>query len=103
MSPNVATEVGNKMGVVEDVEQRRRIDDQKFFLRVRVALPISKPLWRGSFLLGSDGKRHWVKYKYERMPIFCHYCGVLGHDFRHCSTHFAASKKATPLNYQYGD
>ena len=58
MSPNVATEVGNKMGVVEDVECRRRMDEQNFFLRVKVALPISKPLWRGGFLLGSDGKHH---------------------------------------------
>ena len=58
MSPNVATEVGNKMGVVEDVECRRRMDEQNFFLRVKVALPISKPPWRGGFLLGSDGKHH---------------------------------------------
>ena len=58
MSPNVATEVGNKMGVVEDVECRRRMDEQNFFLRDKVALPISKPLWRGGFLLGSDGKHH---------------------------------------------
>lgn len=58
MSPNVETEVGNKMGVVEDVECRRRMDEQNFFLRVKVALPISKPLWRGGFLLGSDGKHH---------------------------------------------
>ena len=58
MSPNVATEVGNKMGVVEDVECRRRMDEQNFFLRVKVVLPISKPLWRGGFLLGSDGKHH---------------------------------------------
>ena len=58
MSPNMVTEVGNKMGVVEDVECRRRMDEQNFFLRVKVALPISKPLWRGGFLLGSDGKHH---------------------------------------------
>ena len=58
MSPNVETEVGNKMGVVEDVECRRRMDEQNFFLRVKVALPTSKPPWRGGFLLGSDGKHH---------------------------------------------
>lgn len=103
LSPNVATEVGNRMGVVEDVESRRRTDDQIFFLRVRVALPISKPLRRGGFLLGSDGKRHWVTYKYERLPLFCHYCGVLGHDIRHCPEHFAAAKKENPVEYQYGD
>ncbi|KAK7844245.1 hypothetical protein CFP56_011093 [Quercus suber] len=97
------SEVGNRIGAVEDVERRRCIDDHNFFLRFRVALPISKPLRRGGFLLGSDGKCLWVKYKYERMPIFCHYCGVLGHDLCHCSTHFVVLKKATSIDYQYGD
>ncbi|KAK7844086.1 uncharacterized protein CFP56_011676 [Quercus suber] len=103
MSPSVAREVGNKMGRVEDVERRRHMDEQNFFLRVRVALPISKPLRRGGFLLGLDGKRHWVTYKYERMPMLCHFCGVLGHDIRHCSAHFSASKTEKAINYQYGD
>ena len=53
--------------------------------------------------MGSDGKRHWVTYKYERLPFFCYYCGVLGHDIRHCSAHFEASKKDTPVEYQYRD
>lgn len=32
MTPKAAMEIGNKVGVVEDVEQRRRTDDQKLFL-----------------------------------------------------------------------
>ncbi|XP_030936437.1 uncharacterized protein LOC115961633 [Quercus lobata] len=103
MSPSVAREVGNKMGTVEDVERRRRMDEQNFFLRVWVALPISKPLRRGGFLQGSYGKRHWVTYKYERMPLFCHYCGFLGHDIHHCPAHFSASKMEKSIDYQYGD
>lgn len=101
--PKVAMNIGNKMGKVEDVERRRRKDEHNFFLRVKVALPISKPLQRGIFLLGLDKKRHWVTYKYERMLIFCHYCGDLAHDLRHCPAHFAASKKENPISYQYED
>ena len=101
MSPEVASEVGNKIGVVEDVERRWKTDDQKFFLRVRVALSISKPMQRGGFLLGSDGQRHWVTYKYELLPMFCHYCGILGHDLHHCLAHFAASKESDNVEYQY--
>lgn len=73
MSSKVAVEIGKKMAEVEDVEHRRRTNNQKIFLRVRVALPISKPLHRGGFLMGLNGNRHWVDYKYERLPIFCHY------------------------------
>lgn len=102
MSPKVAVEIGKKMGEVEDVERRRWIDNQKNFLRV-VALPISKPLHRGGFLMGSNGNRHWVDYKYERLPVFYHYCGILGHDIWNYPLHFAESKKTSSVEYQYGN
>lgn len=43
-SPQVAQKVGNRLGVVEDMERRRKQDDQNFFMPVRVALPLEKPL-----------------------------------------------------------
>ena len=52
MSPKVAAEVGNKMGSVEDMERRRCTDDRKFFLRVRVALPIFKTGSKMWFFIG---------------------------------------------------
>ena len=57
-----------------------------------MAVPISKPLRRGGFVGGSDGKRSWVTYKYERLSLFCHFCGFLGHDLKHCVEYFALSK-----------
>ena len=72
-------------------------------MRVWFALPISKPINRGSFIAGSDGERHWVKFKYERLPLFCHYCGMLGHDVKICVEHFAVTKSGGTMDYQYGD
>ena len=92
ISPRVASEVGSRLGVVEEVERSCRQAKQNLFMRVRVALPLEKPLRRGSFIAGLDGIRSWVKFKYERLPIFCHYCGLLGHDLHHCAKHFAMVK-----------
>ena len=61
-SPRVAKEVGGKLGEVEKVEWKRRKNDINLFMRVRVALPISKPLRRGGFLAGSNGERSWVTF-----------------------------------------
>ena len=83
ISPKVVSEVGSRLGVLEEVERSRRQVEQNLYMRVRVALPFEKPLRRGSFIAGSDGIRSWVKFKYERLPIFCHYCGLLGHDLNH--------------------
>ena len=72
-------------------------------MRVRLSLPISKPLRRGGFIVGSDSKRTWVKVKYERLPMFCNYCGMLGHELKCCASHFAAEKNGVEVKYQYGD
>ena len=84
ISPKVVSEVGSRLGVLEEVERSRRQVEQNLYMRVRVALPFEKPLRRGSFIVGSDGIWSWVKFKYERLPIFHHYCGLLGHDLHLC-------------------
>ncbi|KAK9993984.1 hypothetical protein SO802_023687 [Lithocarpus litseifolius] len=76
ISPQVAKQIGGRLGEVEEVEWKKKKDDVSFFMRVRVALPISKPLRRGGFIAGTDGERYWVDYKYERLPFFCHYYAV---------------------------
>ena len=92
VSPQVAKEVSSHLGIVEEVEWKRRLDDPNFFMHVKVALPIGKPLRRGSFIARSDSIRTWVSFKYERLPLFCHYCGMLGHDVKHCASHFALTQ-----------
>ena len=103
LSTRVATEVGSRLGEVVEVEWRRKQEEINQFMRVKVALSISKPLRRGGFIAGSEGERSWVMYKYERLPLFCHFCGILGHDLRHCASHFSATKNGRVVEYQYGD
>ena len=103
VSPQVAKEVGSRLGEVEEVEWRKKQDDFSMFMRVRVALPISKPIRRGGFIAGSDGGKSWVSFKYERLPLFCHYCGILGHDLKHCAAHYAVEKARGRIEYQYGE
>lgn len=102
-SPKVAEEIGSRLGTVEAVEKRPNKEAQNLFMRVRVALPISKAIQRGGFVAGSDVERCWVNFKYERLPIFCNYCGFLGHDLKHCARHYAASKQEGEVRCQYGD
>lgn len=44
VSPTIAAEIGSRMGVVEEVEKRRRQDRQNLFMRVKVVIPIAKPV-----------------------------------------------------------
>lgn len=72
-------------------------------MRVRVALPLEKPLRWGGFIAGSDGVRSWVNFKYERLSLLYHYCELLGHDLHHCASHFARKKNEDGVDYQYGE
>ena len=76
--------IGETLGVVEKVD----VDDSGFcmgeFLRIRVSLNITEPLCRGRKIrLGRENLR-WVDFKYERLPIFCYWCGMMDHDEKEC-------------------
>lgn len=78
ISSKVATEIGNRLGTVELVEKRSKHEVHNVFMRVRVAIPISKPIQKGGFVAGSDRECCSVNFKYERLPLFCHHYGLLG-------------------------
>ena len=54
-------------------------------------------------MANSEGHCTWCNFKYERLLLFCHFCGILGHDLQHCVAHFAAIKKDGKAQCQYGD
>ena len=64
VSSRVAKEVGGRIGEVVEVENRRKHEDPNSFMRVKVALSISKPLRPGGFLARSSGERSWVTFRY---------------------------------------
>ena len=102
VSPTVAAEIGSWLRRVEEVEKRQKLEAQNMFMWVKVAIPISKPIWKGGFVAGTDGQRTWVTFKYEHLPMFCHWCGIMGHDLKHCAQHFAVTKNGDSVTCQYG-
>ena len=72
-------------------------------MRVKAALLLSKPLQKGAFLVGSNGQKSWITFKYEPLALFCHYYDLLWHDLRHCAQYFGATKNGKEADCQYGD
>ena len=103
VSPRVAAEIGGRIGVVEEVEKRRSNDLLSLFVRVRVSVSVSKPLRRGCFVLDSEGNRIWLSFKYERLGMFCYFCGFVGHDLKHYASFFATEKNGATTELQYRD
>ena len=91
--------VGDKIGKLLEVDKRSSQLDQAKYMRVRVEIPLNKPLQRGRYLLNGEGEKVWVTFKYERLPTVCYKCGILGHDDRHCEE--LGLEQVT--EYQYDD
>lgn len=86
MTEDAGRDIGSKIGRVIEVDKRSWQADQAKFMRVRIDLPIEKPLRRGGYITNMDGERCWVSFKYERLPTFCFICGKIGHDEKHCGS-----------------
>ena len=44
-----------------------------------------------------------MNFKYERLPIFCQYCGLLRHDLRYCAKYFSKMKIGIAMECRFGD
>ncbi|KAL4367026.1 hypothetical protein GQ457_05G023160 [Hibiscus cannabinus] len=68
------------------------------FMRVRVLIDTSKPLRRRVVLCRPDAKASMCPLQYERLPLFCHGCGLVGHSVLACPT----TPKVEGQKFQYG-
>ncbi|CAL1380390.1 unnamed protein product [Linum trigynum] len=74
---NIATKIGGMFGSFLKWDELHSGQDSNY-LRIRVSINIKKLLRRFVKLEGSQGP---VSYKvaYEKLPIYCYCCGILGH------------------------
>jgi hypothetical protein len=68
------------------------------FVRIRVALNISKPLCRGKKIDLEGGKEVLVSFKYERLANFCYWCGLVTHSDKDCSIWLRSKETLNPDN-----
>lgn len=55
------------------------------YMYVWVALDISKPLLHEKKFDVGTNHSYYIRFSYERLPIFHYSCGCLGHNFMECS------------------
>lgn len=60
----------------------------KNFLRIKVVVNAYKPLKSQMCIKKAWGEWMWIKFKYERLPSFCFYCGIIGHSEKFCESFF---------------
>lgn len=84
MNKHNAIAIGSTLGKVEQVDASPNGDCCGSYLRFRINISITQPLCRGRYINLGDPKPHWISLQYERMPIFCYWCGFMNHDEGDC-------------------
>ncbi len=84
LKKDIALALGKSMGTVVRTSEA----DEEFgggrIMRVRVQVELSKPLCRDCKLVLANGGERWISFKYERLPNFCYWCGLLSHREKDC-------------------
>ncbi|XP_019167834.1 PREDICTED: uncharacterized protein LOC109163540 [Ipomoea nil] len=96
----VLEKVGDFVGVYLRVDDRNFMRPWATFYRVRVTHDVAMPLKRRMKMILRDGTWVWVNFKYERLHMFCFFCGKLGHTDKFCLD--ARRSTLMPEQYLYG-
>ena len=78
LDPETVIKLGETLGIVSPIEHSKEIVGGDF-LHVRVEVDVSKPLCRGCGVILEENKEIWVSSKYEKLPNFCYWCGLVSH------------------------
>ena len=84
-------DIGGGIGRVLEVDCKAIAADQACFLRIRVELPLDKPIRKGAPVLSPKGVRVQIASQYERLVGLCFSCGKLRHEAKECLSKVSAT------------
>uniref|UniRef100_A0A199UAY2 CCHC-type domain-containing protein n=1 Tax=Manihot esculenta TaxID=3983 RepID=A0A199UAY2_MANES len=87
-SEKYAQDIGNFIGSFIAADPKNFTQVWHEYMRIRVDVDVRLPLKRKLQVRKPKGAWQWVHFKYEKLNIFCYFCGILGHTDRSCSKLF---------------
>ncbi|KAG8391642.1 hypothetical protein BUALT_Bualt01G0208600 [Buddleja alternifolia] len=85
---DMAKFLGNKLGIFIEVDLPKERRTWGAILQIRVCINITKPLQRVIKLRSPSGDLFSVWVTYERLPLFCFLCGIIGHSEGFCELRY---------------
>lgn len=100
-SLDTGRKIGKSLGSVKDVMIMESGGKEARYINVLVDIDLTQPLLRG-IKLKYKTTEVWVEFQYEQLPIFCFYCGLIGHHERMCLKRKKDSDQDCLLSGQFG-
>jgi hypothetical protein len=89
MKEMVGGKLGNFIGEFLEYDKNNNSCFWRQYMRLRIKLDVRVPLKRDTKVKDRNGNWCTVKFKYEKLGIFCFVCGIMGHAENRCETRFA--------------
>lgn len=101
-TPEVTCLLDNRLGTVIGVIPPKQ-DYYQAFIRMLVQINIFEPFIPRTFLWIGDGSRKWIQFNYERLPVYCYLCGLVGHLESKCPVRFSENFIDPGKDFPYGE
>jgi hypothetical protein len=75
--------LGSLLGSVE-ASEFYEYPGKKMIIKIKVSLNVHKPITPGIHVGNPNDGSCWIDYRYEKLPLFCFKCGLIGHAEKLC-------------------
>jgi hypothetical protein len=89
MAEKVGKKLANYIGSFVEYDKNNNTSIWRQYMRLRVRVDVRQPLKKESKVKNQGGEWCIIKFKYERLGVFCFACGIMGHAKNKCEVRFA--------------
>jgi hypothetical protein len=80
--------LANYIGAFVEYDKNNKTSFWHQYMRIRVRIDVRLPLKKSTKVMNKQGEWCTVKFKYEKLGIFCFVCGIMGHVENKCLVRF---------------
>lgn len=105
--------IASRLGEVIDIDVDRLKGGSRH-IRARVIIDVTRPICRFVHVRGGHNENIKIDFRFEKLPNFCYWCGLIGHTVRECLVKpesidnkkqevwpFMGNLRASPLKYGF--
>jgi hypothetical protein len=89
MAEKVGRALANYIGSFVEYDKNNNSSFWRKYMRIRVRVDVRQPLKKEKKVKSEGGEWCMVKFKYEKLGIFCFVCGLMGHAENKCEVRFS--------------
>ena len=102
LKKEIAMAIGQSTKVIMRTSETDEEVGASRIMRIRVQVDISRPLCCGRKIAFPKGGEGWVSFKYERLPNFYYWCGLLTHSETDCDYWLRNQDNLHSDEHEYG-